>query len=1148
MKFQTLIYFTAGLVLLASTQGLTAAFVRPDYQNVSGPAAVDSPPRDPNPGLTHIQGHIKPHNSAPADGLQKLTEASFGQPFAPFAIRSTSNQYQSYAQEIIDQVKPLLYPPSGSNRAVVEASTAAFRYKWLLFSPNEGETDVTTHFDGMVEWWTDDERALANEQIAVLRSALAISPTDTGLRDLLLEVYYDYAIAEMQIAKQKLAVLASQRLGLVTTTPFIIDAEIQEYETLIALEQSVLEKYAELLALDGIDPSEFDERESPGTPFGLYLFKKQQPYRNSIASEYATETGVETIPDYDEGTQQSVPRTPENLVLFSGYKDYVTLLTIMAQFTQHEAELARLRGMRQGTNDLTLARNTLSKIQSETATDFLLLRWMFGGDSAITGVTPGNPVIVESPAHGLSTGAGIEIKDVIGTFGANGKFAVTVLDADHFSLNDSEDSDEYVSGGQWRIKPGNASGVTGAINGMEIALADITNVRAFLNGDANILGLDESFLLLVQDPAPVGPSGIPPVPRDSFDVLYENLKGDNQPLTDALAKMADATSKYQNFRASVDQVVKEIQDVDSTFQQRFQEITGYTVDEDPGFKGLAKLNSGSELDDVEKSIASLQSRNETLSVLNNEIANNLTQANSSLSIANGLNGKIQAAQLEYNTKVSNAYEKIGLQTGLAASTQSSFEATQTIAGLDTLKLGEAVVVAASSAINSVGQISAAKENAAREAEIDIAAVNFESELQKADNALTVNQARQEVGAILREQHSIRLEMTDNSLALSQSLARRTSLLGEVQIITAKREADQVRVRSAYYADPIQYVRSENALILADAAFRNAQRWVFYTQRALEYKWQQAFVRSESSAQGIRNFDSGTLFKLRNATELDDLLTQLKAWNDDRVTQDSSSIKTTFISFKDHILARNPNILNATPALRADPGIRTDLETGELVTQEQLFQRLLARTLDNGGNLNVDFSTADLDAVLTDFFVGPNYSVSPLAPGEWRDKIVYIKVNIIAKDGTSIPQTIAGALTYGGQTLFRTRIPPCVDRTVHLPDGSANGATPTDLPGEFMTAPFRYYTSASYNNVFSATDAQTQNITASYLGASAKGPNGEETIGQTYQFNSFNQYSVAATRWRLSLFPPLTGWDVSQIEDIELVIKHKSSARLAPVCP
>src|SRR5207237_3429484 len=98
-----------------------------------------------------------------------------------------------------------------------------------------------------------------------------------------------------------------------------------------------------------------------------------QPYRNAVASEYATETGVSVIPDYDAASKQAVPRQPENLVLFAGYKDYVTLLQIMGNFIAHNSELARLRGMRQGPNDLTKARNAISQIMGQTTTDFHLL-------------------------------------------------------------------------------------------------------------------------------------------------------------------------------------------------------------------------------------------------------------------------------------------------------------------------------------------------------------------------------------------------------------------------------------------------------------------------------------------------------------------------------------------------------------------------------------------------------------------------------------------------------------------------------------------------------------------------------------------------------------------------------------------------------
>ncbi len=49
-----------------------------------------------------------------------------------------------------------------------------------------------------------------------------------------------------------------------------------------------------------------------------------------------------------------------------------------------------------------------------------------------------------------------------------------------------------------------------------------------------------------------------------------------------------------------------------------------------------------------------------------------------------------------------------------------------------------------------------------------------------------------------------------------------------------------------------------------------------------------------------------------------------------------------------------------------------------------------------------------------------------------------------------------------------------------------------------------------------------------------------------QINGFNQRSVAATRWVLTINPNEV--DISKLKDIEIIIKHRFSDRVAPVCP
>jgi hypothetical protein len=1032
---------------------------RADYQNLSGDGAVNQS----NPGvIISIQGNISPTATAPSDGVIKLPESSFGQPFSPFEPRLGGPGQPTYAAEVVAAVRAALYPPPGSDRAAVLASTTAFRYKWLLFSPVPGEDDVTSHFQNMGQWYGDPERAIADRQIVILRDALALSPLDTGLRDALLEVYYDRAVAEMQFSKQKLAGLAATHLGLTVTSPFVIDDEIKTYEQLIDLESSVLAKYSELLSttVDGVDPSAFDEREAPGKPMGLYTFIHQQPYRNAVASEYSTETGVAVIPDYDAATKTAVPRQPENLVLFAGYKDYVTLLQIMGNFIAHNSELARLRGMRQGPNDLTKARNAISQILGQTTTDYHLLR----------GLVP------------------------------------------------------------LKFPPGDASGVNAAINGVDSSLADITGVRSFIDGTANLLGLDPNFLLLVQGANL--PNGFS---NEAFDVLFGLLKGANQPLSDALAKLQSATTEYNTFRASVDQVVDDLGNINDTYAQRFVQITGYQVNDVPGYQGQANPTIASELLTAEMTLNNVRHRSQTLARLSDTIASNLTNARAAVAQANDQNTAVDNAEWDYYGTTSSVYDDLINWSARAADAEAGAEGAYAVASAQ--EVPQAIVAGIVADANVVVQTYATTIIQQRQRDIDYASIAFQSKLQKADNALTINQAQVQVGEILQEQYGNTLEQTDNNLALSQAIAQIAALKAELQRIASKQEDDTVQVRKSYFADPIHYIRSENALILADSAFRNAQRWIFYTQRALEYKWQQNFVRSEVSAQGVRSFDSGSIFKLRNAMELDDLLTQLKAFNDDRLIQDSGNDHTTFISLRNDVLTPNPYALNATPALQTDTGVRFDLDTGETTTQLELFRRKLTRAKDSGGNIVIPINTVMLAGLKGTFFVGPNYSGAVVAPGEWRDKIVYLKVNIVAEDGTTIPVTLAGSLSYGGQMFFRTRIPPCLDRSTQT--------SSLDIPGEFFTAPFRYYFSVEYNNLFTSQDSQTPSVPIAYTGASAVSPSGEEILGSTFQINSFNQRSVATTSLVLTLFAGQV--DVQKIKDIELIVRHHSSARLSPVC-
>ena len=65
----------------------------------------------------------------------------------------------------------------------------------------------------------------------------------------------------------------------------------------------------------------------------------------------------------------------------------------------------------------------------------------------ITGATNAIPIVITAAGHGLSTGNIISIAGVLGNMNANGSWTITVVDVNTFSLDDSQASGDYTSGG-----------------------------------------------------------------------------------------------------------------------------------------------------------------------------------------------------------------------------------------------------------------------------------------------------------------------------------------------------------------------------------------------------------------------------------------------------------------------------------------------------------------------------------------------------------------------------------------------------------------------------------------------------------------------------------------------------------------------------
>jgi hypothetical protein len=140
-----------------------------------------------------------------------------------------------------------------------------------------------------------------------VRSALAWAPFDRNLRHAYLDMFHEELVAESQFIREgELADLAAYRLGLlaVPANQFIIDKEIAVYTNLIARWQTTLERYGRLLTdSGGVDVVSVDATAAPGTRFGWYVFREEQPFRNQMAAQFLDADGViRTVPDLDPPT------------------------------------------------------------------------------------------------------------------------------------------------------------------------------------------------------------------------------------------------------------------------------------------------------------------------------------------------------------------------------------------------------------------------------------------------------------------------------------------------------------------------------------------------------------------------------------------------------------------------------------------------------------------------------------------------------------------------------------------------------------------------------------------------------------------------------------------------------------------------------
>lgn len=978
------------LTVTAVAQVGTAFVVYPEFQNaLSANSSDNSSDQNSVAIFSGSEGAYSPPESGlfpsiptNSNGIQ-LANSGFGQMLARVV------PYANFEVKTIEIAQEKLYPPATAvTRELIAGSGTAFRYKELLYS-GTGDSDIRAGFEGIASYFGDPERALASEGIEILRQGLKYSPLNTKLRNALLDAYYDLIVAETQYVKNDLAEVAKYRLGLLVVPPgkFIIDYEIAGYTNILQKYEGILEEYGKLFAdKGGIDVSQVDPTAPQGIVLGQWIFQQEQPQRNQMAAQFRDANGILT----------TVPVTgSSNSPLFAGYKDYVALLGVMRDYAQSAAELAKLYGMR--------ARGAVQAGQKDDKT------------------------------LGFELIDGINREVLLNTSLLNALLPNAIPPASELD----------------------ASGARAAFAGVLTGTAELTKVGSFLNSQVNVLGYDPDFLALISTFVNQDQSHL----WDSYDALRGWL-GDSVDPTSILGRartaFIDAKNSYDTYQGHADQVATQLADIDDSYAQRYREITGYFPEDPPDAYPLSvpggryppvddsvapsHVNNprpGSELRQAYQSIEQSDKKAIELVSANGTITNQIELARQRLISSTNRTDLINAATKDFKGTIVTERDTITSWNSRQAAAQATYDTVSDAAsvlggaGIDPGKYisggAAAGAIGVAGAVNIGIQIAGEEYKGLAEKNLALADADFQKNLALADTEQNIFQAGEEQRNLDRELQSVVLTMQDNQFVRSQESERVDGLMRELQQVAVLRSQNDADLASRYFADPIHFLRSQNNMIRADFAFKSAQRWVFFALRALEYKYNQPFVYTDA-VPGSPRWELASIFRIRNAEELDDLLVAMTQFNIANLGKlNGRTLTTEKISLKDDVWGRTI--------------------TGSTARDTEFQERIAASYDAQRGVYVINLNTLRLSKELENgsLFLGADYGTdgSIITKGNYLDKIDYIKIKFV---DTSIPSPVTrpGDLSYSGTGFARSERPGCVVVGLESP------------PGELQSFPFRYF--------------------------------------------------------------------------------------------
>jgi len=950
-----------------------------------------------------------------------LTQSSFGQTFSkdipsPEFIKNTLNS----AKQLMDE---------------------AFVYKKKLYKKEyeDSQSYIIAQFKDIHNYWDDDNRKKAQKAADIIKGALCFAHYDKELRRALLDFYYDMAVADLAIAKEKNKEAIQSSLGIIPASPgnLLINKEISLLEATLELYRKSIKGYFELLNDSlGVKVSNFDPNAPEDISFGYYIFKQEVPERFLNSPLLIDKNDNWVIPN-----NSSSEHKPYEIL--KGYKDLVLLFNIQKNYVKCASLLAKRYIQRSADNDIEKAKKLIGNTQQSSYIE-------------------GNILLNIFPS--------------------------------------CENSDNCT----------NLTGLSESIKSWRHELTEMSFLHTYINGEINILGFSDDFLVLAQSSIP-GDSNAKNF--DSFDCLKAYLFQDfsnKGPLQIAIDDLKKAKNDYDNFRDRNDQLAIQFSAKNELYNERLRQIIGVA----PGESGYYSPfeNIGSEL--------YLQSKKIDIA-LNQIKINNTNVENLKKQI------EIEVWRRGQEKNINNAIEQIFLYYG-----EEQVSLTEDIADINAdqafannmaqafasvsvgiSESGPSVNVSGgiiSYAINAFfqkdrekrkGRLQAEKEKLNARERADIHALN--------DDLLDVN-SKARIRKMMLQMNIFALKSIEQCINLEQEYARMTALITEKNSIELRKEENNELLAERYFADPSHRLLKNSSFVCSELSFQNAQKWLYITIRALEYKWNQKFTHFYNNM----TYKSDTIFSLRNAQELEDMFYAMNEFNKFMELSNRNDDAYKIFSLKEDFLGYR-NDKYRTKYL--------DPVTHELVDADKAFHSYLSQESLYIEPDDPDNKIPDAKVLRLKF----NTAYSPESGGffmrnRWLEKIKYLKVKICGgySNDNNNGTLIDGYLKYAGLAFIRNMKP-----------GIINPNNPYKIIDETTTYSTIYW---SYDPDIGSWQSMDGFSSSIQIWIS----NHPEIPLTVKEIDTFKEYSIATSEWVLDIAVQSKNSgieliNVSEITDIEI---------------